>query len=136
MANEHGEGMHSSDSVEIVESGGCLRFDSRWGYPRVHVNSTHASVGIRSVSIDKEGNLEVIHDSPGPIVTMWADSDETMIGRQITAGCSGGGGRTKIKLYDNRDQRYLDLNVGRDWLRLHDRWSNLWVGWKHLKGNP
>ena len=129
MTNEHGKYMDSRNSgTETAWSGCCVRFDSRWGYPTVYANSQHIAVGVKGVKISDAGHLEISHEG-GPIVTMFASPDETMVGKGIQVGLSGGGGKTTAKFYDATLDRYLDLSKGADWLRLYGEWSNLWLGW-------
>lgn len=130
--NEYGDNMDARDSNTTTEwSGCCIRFDSRWGYPTVHANSQHISVGVKSVSISDSGNLEIKHDG-GPIVTMIASPDETLVEKNIQVGLSGGGGTTVAKFYDGNLGRLLDLSNGSDWLRLYGQWSNLWLAWLNV----
>lgn len=129
MANEYGDFMGSRNSeTKTAWTGGVIRFDSRWGYPRVHTNSAHISVGIKDVSINDRGELVVKHEG-GPVVTMFASPDETLTTKGISVGLSGGGGLTKARFYDSRIGRQLDLSDGGDWLRIYGRYSNLWIGW-------
>lgn len=113
--------------VPAVATGGCIRFtnDGPW----VHHNETHTSSGIRSVSIDDQGRLEVKHASPGPIITMGADADETLVARGVAFGCSGGGGTTRIQAADKNGP--LDLNDPDDYKRVSGTYANVWVRWLH-----
>lgn len=134
MADEHGEYMDARKSDTQVEwSGCCVRFDSRWGFPRLHVNSSHISVGVRSVRVNESGDMEIKHDG-GPVVTMIASPDETLVAKNIQVGLSGGAGTTIARFYDGNLGRVLDLSNGRDWLRIHHPWSNLWLAWLNVTG--
>ena len=136
MVNEHGRFMDSRTAgTPLVVSGCVVRFDSRRGYPRVHANEAHVAVGVKNVYVNDYGHLEIDHEG-GPVVTLWCSPDETLVGKGLRFGASGGAGITVVKTYDERERRYLDLNVGRDWLKLHDPWANLWVGWVHAIGRP
>lgn len=134
MSNEYGEFMDSRDCGTQVEwAGCCVRFSSRWGYPEVHTNSTHISVGVKSVRVNEAGELQIEHDG-GPIVTMIASPDETLVAKNIQVGLSRGGGTTIARFYDGNLGRILDLSNGSDWLRVHDPYANLWLAWLNVTG--
>lgn len=134
MSDEYGDYMDSRAGAAKMEwSGCCIRFSDRWGTPAIHANSQHIAVGVKSISINSDGNLEIKHEG-GPIVAMFASPDETIVGKNIQVGLSGGGGTTVAKFWDGELGRYLDLGLGRDWLRIHGAWSNLWLGWLQVTG--
>ena len=130
---QYGEWQAGHGDVRVVHSGGVIRFNSRWGYPRLHTNASYESVGIRRVSVHPDtGNLLVEHDAPGPVVSVQCTADETLISRGVRFGPSGGGGRTSIQVYSEREGRYLDLRNGADWsTHVYGQLSNLWVAFSH-----
>lgn len=113
--------------VPATPTGGCVRFTKDG--PQIHHNETHTSSGIRSVSIDDRGRLEVKHAAPGPIITMNANADETLVARGIAFGCSGGGGTTIIVASGKDGQ--LDLNDPDDYKKVAGTYSNIWLYWLH-----
>ena len=119
-----------NDIVSTVASGGCIRFGTDGIY--LHENTGHDSVGIRSVSIDDQGRVVVKHSAPGSIVTMSANADETLAGRGVTLGCSGGNGETIITVA--RLGKVLDLGNSDDYKLVSGAYSNAWLFWLHRAG--
>lgn len=125
----------SSDDVGLSFSGGCIRFGekskSNPGGIYLHENNAHDSIGIRSFELDDKGRLLVRHSSPGPIVTMYATADESLVSRGIALGCSGGTGKTTIQVAQNGVP--LDLRRDADYKRVSGQWCNAWLFWLHRK---
>ena len=105
--------------------GGVIRFDPIDGI-YLHTNATHHSVGIESVGANADGDLYVKRFSGGAVVSLSASPDETLCARGITAGVSGGGINSVIRLY-NRAGKRLNLNNASDYAEIASPWSNLWV---------
>ena len=116
-----------SNPVPTVATGGCIRFTNDG--PQVHHNDTHTSSGIREVSINDQGRIEILHTSPGPIITMSANADETLVSRGIAFGCSGGVGRTLLIAAANGKR--LDLSQDDHYALLRGTAANVWVHWLH-----
>lgn len=136
MANEYGEYLDARSSGTQAEwSGCCVRFESDWPWPVIHVNSTHIAIGVQGVRVNDAGDLEIKHDG-GPIVTMIASPDETLVTRGISVGLSRGGGTTVARFYDSKLGRQLDLSNLSDWRRVNGPWSNLWLAWLNITGRP
>lgn len=116
-------------------SGGCIRFGPKTETNTigiyVHHNAAHASVGIRSLSLDSKGRLVVQQSGMGgPIVTMGAWADESLVERGISLGCSGGTGKTVISVA--RNGRGLDLRDRSDYALVEGPYCNAWLFWMHL----
>lgn len=116
--------------------GGCIRIDRRVEVGGkglyIHENATHASVGLRAVYLDRE-YIHVSFASKGAIIAPMVGPDETVAGTKgIIGGGSGGGGFLKIKLYDTRISRTLDLSLDSDYDRVASTYSNLWFTAWHI----
>ncbi len=84
-------------TTDLKISGGVIRLDPTEGV-YLHTNETHHSVGIESVGIDNEtGYLSIRRYKGDAIVSVMASPDETLAGKGITFGPSGGGRTTLIK---------------------------------------
>lgn len=119
-------------------SGGCLRFYSSG--VEIHVNDTHVNNAITGFGdeegqpFDEKGRLIIRHTAPGgAIITIAASADETLTERGITAGCSGGVGRTLVQLAQNGVP--LDLREDADYAKVAGNYSNLWMLWVHHAPN-
>lgn len=126
------------DGADTLVSGCVIRFSSPDGTPTIHANGAHLCAGVESVGIDPAGNLRVVQTVTDPqvhaILFALCQTDETLGGaRGITCGATGGTDDTSFVLYDSRLGRSLDLNDRRDRMRLQGQWSNLWVGWVHVR---
>lgn len=114
----------------VVLSGAIVRLPTSGPY--LHTNDAHVNVGVNSVSIAPNGDLEVRHEVPGPVVTAGAFPDETLGGdRGIIAGFSGGMGRSYLRLHDTRLGRRLDLASPDDYARVAGPYANLWLFFMH-----
>ncbi|MGB6021665.1 MAG: hypothetical protein WBG89_04985, partial [Ornithinimicrobium sp.] len=118
-------------SVCTADSGGVIRFSSRWGYPQVHTNASHVAVGVSRAYVNTDGNV-TIENTGGPVVSIVADPDETLTERGVSVGLSGGSGETIATFYSSKLGRALDLNRGTDWKQVYGTYSNLWVGFTHV----
>ena len=110
---------------ELMIGGGVIRFDPTEGI-YLHTNKTHHSVGIESVGANADGDLYVKRFSGGAVVSLSASPDETLCARGITAGVSGGGINSVIRLY-NRAGKRLNLNNASDYAEIASPTANLWV---------
>lgn len=123
------------DGANTVVSGCVIRFSNADGTPSIHGNSSHRCAGVKSVSINSDGWMEVKQTISGaaenPILFAFIQTDETLSGRGIIGGASGGTGKTRFRFYDTKLNRPLDLNVKSDRMRLQGKNSNAWVGWVH-----
>ena len=93
IAGAAGFRLSSEPSIQnqIKINGGVIRIDPTKGV-YLHTNSSHHSVGIEQVYIDKiDGSLVVIRDTKDSIVTTSVTPDETLTKRGIAVGFSGGG---------------------------------------------
>jgi len=109
----------------IVHRGGVIRIGTNGVY--LHVNSTHHSVGIKSVKINKAGNLEIATELVSPIISINVSPDETLAQKGIIAGASVGSQTTIIKF--SKNGRSLNLNRTSDYKLIASDVSNLWVSW-------
>lgn len=133
MAHEHGQYAHATqlpDHPGLVLRGGVIRFSGN--KPTLHINSTHQSVGIipDSVKINNNGDLEFRLDIGLPVVTLWANADETLVARKIQAGISGGGSLCIVRMSrsDMGIGEKLNLKTVGHYGRVKGPTSNLWVG--------
>lgn len=111
-------------------TGGCiLRFDDDKGRPRIHENPTHKCIGARGVSVDDRGRVVLDLTTAKPIVTIQTSPDETLVGREVSAGGSGGIGSITLTLHSLRLGRNLDLTTDADREIVQGEFSNLWVSW-------
>lgn len=126
----HGQYAHGTGLNGLVFRGGVIRFTDSG--PELHVNNSHQSVGIipSSVCINASGDLEFRLDRSLPVVTLWANADETLVARNIQAGVSGGG-TTCIVRFSRTDTpvgEKLNLNRSGHYGRVKGPFSNVWVG--------
>lgn len=124
---------------DVVVSGCVIRFSNADGTPSIHANAAHMCAGVESVRIDPAtGWVEITQKVTGatqnPILFAQVQTDETLSGRGIIAGATGGTDRTRFVLHDTTLGRTLDLRVQADRDRVQGRNSNLWVGWFHVPG--
>lgn len=133
MAHEHGTYAHATqlpNGPGLVTRGGVIRFSGN--KPELHINSTHQSVGILpdSVRINGNGDLEFRLDVSLPVVTLWANADETLVARNIQAGISGGGSLCVVRMSrtDMPVGEKLNLKTTGHYGRVKGTYSNLWVG--------
>lgn len=133
MAHEYGEYAHATqlpDKPGLVFRGGVIRFSGNT--PELHVNSSHQSVGIKpdSLKITKSGDLEFMLDEALPVVSLWANADETLVARNIQAGISGGGSLCVVRMSrtDMPVGDKLDLSTVGHYGRVKGSSSNVWVG--------
>jgi hypothetical protein len=115
------------DTIESSSGGptvtGCaIRFDTP--HPRIHENRTHKCTGADGLGISAAGDLIIYSSTPGPIVSIVAEEDETLTEMGIQAGASGGAGRTVVRFYDR-----LGLHVRADSPYLRSKMTNLWMQW-------
>lgn len=121
---------------EYVKVSGCvIRFSDPDGSPSIHANGAHHCAGVESVEITPQGRLRVIQTvtdpAENPVLFAQAQTDETLGGRGITCGASGGTDDTEYVCFDSRINRALDLSNPSDLKRMQGKYSNLWVGWFH-----
>lgn len=136
MTNEFMTGAISGRDVLI--SGCVVRFSDPDGWPSIHANGAHVCAGVSSVTVNEHGRLQVVQtlDDPGrtPILFAFVQTDETLAGRGIVGGASGGTGDTQYVLFDTVRDRQLDLRRAEDRMRVQGPFSNVWLGWVHLAG--
>lgn len=126
-----------SDNL-VQEHRGCVvRFGLDGVY--LHVNSAHNSVGVESVTVNSNGELEVLTDQqPGsPIVDVQATVDETLAQKGIyAAGPSGGSPITRFSMYiylSNGVRKKLDLSDPDDYDMIKSEYANVWLHWTSLR---
>lgn len=124
------------DGEDLVVSGCVIRFSNADGTPSIHANGAHQCAGVKSVDINKYGEVRVWQTvdtvAKYPILFAQCQADETLGGqRGIICGASGGTDNTRFRLYDTQLGRNLDLNKQADRDRVQHRNANLWVGWFH-----
>jgi len=115
-----------SESVNIEISGGVIRIDPVLGV-YLHTNSSHHSIGIEEVYIDKiDGSLVVkrFSNSSAAVVTTSVTPDEYLTSQGITVGLSGGGTISKVFFYRNGTQ--LKLHGENGFAAVASPVSNIW----------
>lgn len=96
------------------------------GGPVIHENSAHAQLGELSARANDAGNLEITRTgASGAIAYLAATIDESLAGRGIIAGASGGLAKTVVILYDTDTGR----RVRCDSPAVVGPTSNLWMLW-------
>lgn len=128
------------DASDVVVSGCVIRFSNPDGTPSIHANGAHQCAGVKSVDINKYGEIRLWQtvDDPNenPILFAQCQTDETLGGmRGITCGASGGTDNTRFRLYSTQHGRSLDLTKQADRDFVQGRNANLWVGWFHVDGS-
>lgn len=129
--NELGENVDGTylavSGPRVVVRGGCIRFDPEG--PKLHTNPMHVTVGIipSSLVIDGSGHLNFNLDVSLPVVSAKADPDETLVGRGISAGISGGVGLCVVRFKLEGRDGYLNLNNADHYAKLEGSTSNLWI---------
>lgn len=106
--------------------GGCIRFTDTG--PQWHTNSAHVAEGMdTSVApeINAAGDLVVKMQTSAPVVSATAALDETLAGREVTAGVSGGVSDCRIVFWKGATR--LNLNLPGHYANLAGEWSNLWL---------
>lgn len=122
--------------MRTVTSGACIRLYADG--PALHVNDTHAAVGVTGVQITDTGDLEVLHVA-GRVVSINPQPDETLTARGITAGGSGGSGRSVVRLCVGTatgKPRRLNLTIPTEYALVAGDTSNLWFTVTHALPCP
>lgn len=98
------------------------------GGPYIHANETHVSVGVVDVQVTSAGQLEVINDGGAPIGSITCTPDETLVGRGIDLGPSGGAPGTR---FTARQEGVGQLNLTQqaDWDAIAGETCNVWLAW-------
>jgi len=100
--------------------------------PTIHANSAHVSCGLISLDVKGSGaaggDLVIQHNSPGPIVGISMDLDETLSAYGV-GGVSGGAGEMVIRFYEKDTSARLYLHHQDDYDRLAGAFNNLWLFW-------
>lgn len=105
--------------------GGCVIRLYAHG-PRIHANTTHTCVGVKSVRVTNMGRLQVHYTQRGRTVSVNANPDEVLVGRGIGAGVNSQSSYATVTLYDSRIKRRLNLKRPADYRRASGSTSNLW----------
>lgn len=145
--NEYGDFMDKAARIAgtrgelLVVRGCCIRFapgkvhSGGWfegdGGPYVHANSAHIALGVRSVRVQEDGDLEITTDGMTPVVTCSMSGDETLSVRGILGGASVGA-VTVVRFYKVGSGR-LYLNRQDDWDAIAGTFNNLWCSWLSIE---
>lgn len=120
--------------MSTLISGGCIRFYSTG--PEWHINDGHHTIGLIDTStqptIDTSGFLVInlLDIGERAVVSMTAASDETLVARGISVGCSNGGPTCRMRFYKD-GVGPLDLNDSTHWGYVAGIYSNLWMTLVH-----
>jgi len=119
----------AAESVESAQSqlsiGGCVVRLYSYG-PRIHANSSHTCVGIKSVRITSMGRLQIYYTRPGQTVSVTANADELLVGRGIQAGVDSSRSYATVTLYDSKLRQRLHLKRSAHYQRAAGTTSNIW----------
>lgn len=109
--------------------GACIRLTADG--PVIHVNSAHANVGVTSVAITADGDLEILTDVPegSKIIAAIAEEDESLSALGIQAGVSGGISRSVVKFYKGTTRVRADSPT-------FGAYSNVWFSLMLLAPDP
>lgn len=109
--------------------GGCrISFDSG-GHPALAPSAGRPCVGVSSLGVDARGDL-VVRVTPQvqyPWLRIMVQAGATMSGRGITSSATGNGKHLTVRLYDDRNDRRLDLRYAHRRARVAR--TDLVVGW-------
>lgn len=110
------------EQINVI--GGVIRLDPKKGV-YILTDSAHHSVGLEKAYINKKtGALVVVQNARNPVVTTSVDTDETLSGKGITVGLSGGGKESHILFY--KDGKRLKLHYPSHYKQVASATSNLW----------
>ena len=116
------DGVEAPPSAEVT---GCVIRFTPTG-PVIHVNATHACTGATSVTVNDEGSLRIDQtNGGGRIAAVTVAVDETLAGRGVSCGASGGVGTTLVRCFDSTTGELIRA----DSPRLVGVLSNLWLTW-------
>lgn len=119
------EGSSAQRAQSQLSIGGCVIRLYAAG-PRIHANSSHTCVGVRSVQITGMGRLQVNYVQSARTVSLTANADELLVARGIHAGANGTTRYATITLYDSRLERRLHLGRAADYRRAAGSTANVW----------
>ena len=126
-------GHSSSFTGEATVTTGCVvRFYSSG--PALHQNGAHACTAATGVWVRDNGVLVIDQTHTGPVVSVTAQADETLVARGVQAGVSGGVSDAHVTFYDSRLGRVLDLTDPGDYRRIAGAYSNLWFQVTQISG--
>ena len=122
---------------DVLISGCVVRFSDPEGWPSIHANGAHVCAGVESVRVNPgNGRLQVMQTltdaAATPVLFAVIQTDETLSGRGIIGGASGGTLDTEYVLFDTTLDRALDLRQTEDRMRVQGETANVWLGWVHL----
>lgn len=118
--------MYQPDEGTFVHFGAVIRVGNNPSPsgqlgPYIHENETHANVGVKSVRVDGNGDLEVktICPAGAKILSLVSEEDETIVAAGVSSGASGGLGTCIVKFY--RDEGRVRAN----WSGFNE-YANIW----------
>jgi hypothetical protein len=95
----------------------------------IHANATHACTGATSVTVTDNGSLRIDQTGGGgQIVSVTVAVDETLAGRGVSCGASGGVGITLVRCFDSTSGELIPADSS----RLVGALSNLWLTWVRI----
>ena len=116
----------ANDAAPAV-TGCVIRFTP--GGPVIHVNATHACTGAESVTVDPDGALRIDQSGHGGrIASVTVAVDETLAGRGVSCGASGGVGITVVRCFNAATGTLIRA----DSPQLVGPTSNLWLTWVRI----
>lgn len=115
--------------------GGCLVVFAADGTPAVRATSQTPCVGVADVGVDRYGDLTVhlTAEESAPALTLQATAGSSLVRRGIVTGVSGGGSVVSVRLYDDQQQRRVNLRTAAGRARVAG--TNLHVGWTKAGGH-
>lgn len=114
------------DLDRLAVRGACIRLYTTG--PVLHVNHAHVALGVERVEVGPEGWLWVHHPPGWPVVAILPIPDETLSGRGIILGASGGTNYSRVKFthVTAGGAIELDLRSPADYAKVAGPASNLW----------
>lgn len=115
----------SAEDIKIGMTGGVIRIDPNEGV-YLHTNEAHHSVGIKHVYVDSSGAITVERtpEAAGTVITTAVTPDETLAGKNIQVGLSGGAKISKVFFY--QAGRKLNLKRQADFEYVASPLANIW----------
>jgi len=147
MPDEYGSYMDAGGygDTELDWRGCCVKFPDRLPGQtpseavRIHANSAHISVGVKTAHFDPTGRLVVTTDSSvTPIMAGLCSSDETLSARGISQGPSIGSTTSIYVFYSGEESRRLYLDNAADYDIVAGALANFWLMWATVRhrGTP
>lgn len=116
----------ASTDNPLVTRGCVIRFDQKSSsgrtVPRIHANSSHYCIGVQRVYAEyPSGDLIIVGENLGPIVSINITVDETLTAKGIRCGPSGGQPIVRVQCYNGNGTKVKAYGAS-----IYGTYSNLW----------